>query len=425
MDRSAIIPVCEHGFRRGDLHQYLSGIFSKKNERGQTGLGYGLFTIGLWVSNAIFEQDLYVALFTFVGIYALAQLFYASGLPSRIFATVYFSILTISSETLTLSLVSHLWRISLQQVLENPSLLIISAVIVKLIQILLVKASVLLIRHRRKDSFPNESKLMLPLLLCQLFSIAFTTMLFMILSDQYHINQSVVLLSLTGIIYMNMIIFWYFDRIRELFALRSAHEASEYKLKLQAQYHDLLMVHQRDTDLLWHDMKKHIRLMKTLINQSDRDITHEYVHALECRMDQALKMIRTDYPILSALLTEQNQRARKEQIDFQIDVRIDGTLKIAPVDLCIILGNLYDNAFDACMRIDRPANRFIKMTFSQKGNILMIEMENPYDAATAPRPRFGKHGFGQTNVQRSVEGYGGRVRFTQDENIYRASIVIP
>ena len=68
---------------------------------------------------------------------------------------------------------------------------------------------------------------------------------------------------------MNIIMFWYFDRVKASFAYKSKSEAAEIKLELQKQYHDILNEHQRETDKLWHDMKKHINVMKTLVNSGN------------------------------------------------------------------------------------------------------------------------------------------------------------
>ena len=72
-------------------------------------------------------------------------------------------------------------------------------------------------------------------------------------------------------------------------------------------------------------------------------------------MSDTVKIIRTDYPVLSALLTEQKQRAKRYNIPFNIDVRLESDMKITPVDLCIILGNLFDNALNVCCELPQEA----------------------------------------------------------------------
>ncbi|MPN09045.1 hypothetical protein SDC9_156333 [bioreactor metagenome] len=224
---------------------------------------------------------------------------------------------------------------------------------------------------------------------------------------------------------MNIIIFWYFDRVRAAFEYKSKSNAADLKIELQTQYFDVLTEHQRKTDALWHDMKKHISLMKSLLNDGHQDITSEYIHKLETEMSDKIKIIRTEYPVLSALLTEQKQRAKKADIPFDIHVRLGSELKIEPVDLCVILGNLFDNALDACSLLPPEANKNISTSIGQRNNAVAIVFENTYMPTTKPRIRSGKHGLGLKNVRQAISKYNGQMVISEENNIFKASIVFP
>ena len=147
--------------------------------------------------------------------------------------------------------------------------------------------------------------------------------------------------------------------------------------------------------------------MKALINSGQQAITCEYINELETQMNDKVKIIRTDHPVLSALLTEQAQRAKIAGVRFDIDVKLNSEMKIDSVDLCIILGNLLDNALEACELLNPEAQKYIEASIIQRNNILVIKVLNTYAPGNALRLRSGKHGFGQKNIRQAITKYNG------------------
>jgi len=270
-----------------------------------------------------------------------------------------------------------------------------------------------------------KPKLMLPLLVCPVFSIVMFYCVFIICRSAYRSFEPAAVFTMIGMIYINIVVFWYFDRIKSAFEYKRKSEAAELKIELQKQYFEILDEHQQATDALWHDMKKHINLMKLLINEGQHKITSEYIHQLEAQMDSKVKIIRTEYPVLSALLTEQEQRAKKANIAFDIDVRLASDMRIAPVDLCVILGNLFDNAFEACLFLEVEIVKYIKISIVQRNNAVAIKVENSFFPAMQPERRSGKHGIGLRNVRQTANKYGGKIDVATDNGAFMVSILFP
>lgn len=61
--------------------------------------------------------------------------------------------------------------------------------------------------------------------------------------------------------------------------------------------------------------------------------------------------VMTKNPIIDALLAGKGALARKEKIRVEVSAALKAELLIRDSDLIIILGNLYDNAVEACMKI--------------------------------------------------------------------------
>jgi hypothetical protein len=410
------------------VYQYVSGLLEKRREqreRWRTWPWYVLFGLGLTLLSLFYRGEVILIAYTLVGVYALARGLYKSSLSTRIFSVFYFAAIMMGSEIFCSGLLSGLWHIDVSNVLEYGLPRVLCIVVAKLSQIFLVKISVSVVQRRSNHSARNEPKMMLPLLLCQVFSIMLAYYVFVICVEVYGGFRPVALWTMIGVVYMNIIVFWYFDRIKLAFAYKSKNEAAELKLELQKQYFAILEEHQQETDALWHDMKKHIQLMKTLLNQGQQELTSEYMQDLEVEMNDKIKVIRTEQPVLSALLSEQTQRARKAGIRFDLDVRLESEMKIAPVDVCVILGNLYDNAFEACLSLPPDTEKQITGAIIQRHTALVIHIENACGVTAKPRRRAGKHGLGLKNVQRAVNKYGGKMDITSENGIYRVGILVP
>lgn len=203
------------------------------------------------------------------------------------------------------------------------------------------------------------------------------------------------------------------------------NEAMQMKYNLESEYYLSLAENQKETDALWHDMKKHILLMKSLVHNVEDDVSKQYLEELELDMKDKIKIVRTKQPIISALLTEQLKRAEKADVFLDLDVRLESESKVRPVDLCIILGNLFDNAFEACSSIPLETKRYIKVEIKQRENSLIIRMENPRTAGAKIKKRTGKHGLGLNNVRKAVGKYNGNVEIDQSDKSFIVDIVIP
>lgn len=267
---------------------------------------------------------------------------------------------------------------------------------------------------------------MLPLLFCQVILIVLAYYIAVVCRNITGTLSIPALAAMIGILYISIVIFWYFDRIKAAFAYKSKSEAAEYKLSLEKQYHTLLAAHQEETDALWHDMKKHIRLLKALIADGQNvALPKNYIHDLEVEMDDSIKIIRTNAPVLSALLTEQKRRTKAAHIPYDIDVRMDAPLKIEAVDLCVMVENLFDNAFEACALMPETSSRHMATKIMQRNNIVAIHFTNTFLPETRKEWHHGHHGLGLRNIEQTVQKYSGQFKTKEKDGIYEASIIIP
>jgi hypothetical protein len=405
--------------------QYISGLFEENSHEGKRIFGYLLFSFGLVLISLFVRTPLILISYTLIGIYTLESLLYQSNVSSKIFSVLYFAAVMIVSEVLCSALITQIWVMELTDVSNYGMPRMLAILIAKLIQLFIVRVSVVLAKWEKDDLISVSLKMTFPLLICQICSILLAYHIYDLTYNIYGKFKFSSFISMTSIIIINIIMFWYFDRIKTVYSLRMKNEAMQMKYNLESEYYLALAEHQKETDALWHDMKKHILLMKSLVQNVENNISEEYLEELELDMKDKIKIVRTKQPIISALLTEQLKRADKADIYLDLDVKLEAESKVRPVDLCVMLGNLFENAFEACSVLSLGTEKLIKVEIKQRESSLIIRMENPRNPGAKRVKRPGKHGLGLNNIRKAVSKYNGNVEINIFDKSFVVDIVIP
>lgn len=407
------------------VYQYISGLFGHSAKSKTCFLYYALFCLGLSVLSICVRTPAILITYTLLGVYLLERLVCNARVATRIFSILYFAAVMIVSEMLCSALISGLWGLQLANTLDYGLSRVLSILIAKLVQIFAVRLTILVANWKKDDFDHVEFLFIFPILMCQVCSILLAYHIFVLCFYCYGEFDLLAFLSIFGIMYINIIIFWYFDRIKKAYQYKAKSEAMETKLGLQEEYYRTLAEHQKETIALWHDMKKHIALIKELNNMKQNNMATTYLDELQDDLKRRLKIVQTEDPIIGALLTEQLKRADREEVCLELDVRLGSQTKLHSIDRCIILGNLFDNAFDACARLQEDSEKYIRAEIKQREQCLFIRILNAYNPETNDTKRTGKHGFGLSNIKRSVSKYGGEFDIEKSKTEFTATVIIP
>ena len=117
--------------------------------------------------------------------------------------------------------------------------------------------------------------------------------------------------------------------------------------------------------------------------------------------------------------------------EWECDVQVPKNCGIHEFDLCILFGNILDNALEACGRLSCEERRFIEMEARQVKKCFLVEGKNSMDrreqyrdGSTGKRSPKG-HGIGLLNVKDVVSRYNGTIRIEAEEGVFSISILLP
>ena len=178
-----------------------------------------------------------------------------------------------------------------------------------------------------------------------------------------------------------------------------------------------------------HDYHNHIQSIKAMLAMQKFAELDKYLDTLESDLDSIDIAIRTGNVGLDAILSSKVSIARKNNIQVDCTAKVPLALKITDVHLCAIVGNLLDNAIEACEKLE--GNRFIRIYIGLFKQQLYISVSNSTCEKRRRRlselvtSKLGEHGFGLRRIDRIASQYDGYVNRKNEPGIFATEVMLP
>lgn len=217
--------------------------------------------------------------------------------------------------------------------------------------------------------------------------------------------------------------------------------ASLYRLvdgRIAAYQKDLMVKHYEEVQNIYremrgwrHDYHNHIQTMKAYRRLSEDTKLDEYLDDLDGDLTNVDTLIKSGNVMVDAILNSKLSLAGSRKININAKAAVPSELSISEIDLCIILGNLLDNAMEACLKLTNEEDRHMRVYIDIKRDQLYISVTNTSDGnAHKQNGRYlsgkgGNHGFGLMRVDRLVDKYGGYIKRRDEEGAFSTEILLP
>lgn len=180
-----------------------------------------------------------------------------------------------------------------------------------------------------------------------------------------------------------------------------------------------------------HDYRNHIQTMKVLASSGDLEGIRSYLDRLDTDLNTVDLAVKTGNAMADAILNSKISLAKSRDIPVQVDAHIPVKLKMSELDLCCIIGNLFDNAIEASLALP-PEERLIRVYMDMKGTQLYLSFTN-FTAQGKREKRNGRflttkgegHGFGLVRVDAIVERLDGYLSRNSEDGAFTTEILIP
>lgn len=179
-----------------------------------------------------------------------------------------------------------------------------------------------------------------------------------------------------------------------------------------------------------HDYHNHIQALQASMALGKYDDVNAYLTQLNDDLTTVDTTVKTGRVMVDAILNGKMNIASQNNISVNVKAAIPEGTPVSDVDLCVIIGNLLDNAIEENKKLPEE-DRFLRIYIGKKNTQFYLAFTN---AAGKKQDKLGLaflsskgsgHGFGLARVERTVQKYGGLFSADSEDGGFTAEILIP
>ncbi|MDE5738285.1 MAG: GHKL domain-containing protein [Oscillospiraceae bacterium] len=234
-----------------------------------------------------------------------------------------------------------------------------------------------------------------------------------------------------GLITVNILVYILMRRISRTNAEKTALLIDKMQLKVYKSQLTNFEKQYEEMQQIRHDMKNHLQCIYILLQKHENDEAQAYVEDIvQNKLNFGYARVKTGHRIVDIIANTKLAQCSVEQITTTVNINYF-ELEMDDVDICIILGNLFDNAIEACK--DIKGKRFLFFEIVQrKGYVNLVIRNSISDSVLKHNPELRTtkkiklfHGIGLNSVKNTVSRYGGMIDFYEKNQEFIVDIWIP
>lgn len=240
-------------------------------------------------------------------------------------------------------------------------------------------------------------------------------------------NTSFLFLLFASITFMNITIYFLIEKIKYTNELQRNYQNMEQHMKFQREKYVQLGSYYKSMRSILHDMKNHYFVITKYIENKEFDKLLDYMKDAIQKMENCYVGVNTGNLVIDAFMNHFKMLSENEHFTFNEDISIiPDKVPLTDYDLCVVIGNLLDNAYNAVSQLtdkEKTVNMHISINDSDS---FIIFIKNTYDGNTYSTQKTDdyEHGYGLSNIEKIVNAYHGVMQYTTDD-FFAVTIVIP
>ena len=209
--------------------------------------------------------------------------------------------------------------------------------------------------------------------------------------------------------------------------------------RISTYQNELLENHISEIDELYHkirgwrhDYHNHIQIMIAYLELGKTEEMMKYLRDLDKDLSTIDQVIKTGNIMVDSILNTKISIAEKNNIKVNADAVVSDKVTISDIDLCVIIGNLLDNAIEAALAVENEEKRFIRIYIAEKMDQFYIyvsnshsgeikKMGNRYFTTKDERQR----GYGLIRIDGIVKKNQGMINRQSERDIFATEIILP
>ncbi|MEZ3446541.1 MAG: GHKL domain-containing protein [Lachnospiraceae bacterium] len=208
------------------------------------------------------------------------------------------------------------------------------------------------------------------------------------------------------------------------------HRISRFQNELVNRHYDEVETMYRTMRIWRHDYHNHIQTLSAYMSMGQYEEASGYLERLAEDLTKVDTVLRTGNVMVDAILNSKLTLMRERRIKVDATAAVPRELAIPDIELSVLIGNLMDNAMEACMKLPEE-QRFIRIYIDVIKKQLYICVTNSMDGAARRKgnhflsDKQGSHGFGLLRIDEIVISHSGYLNRKAEDGIFATEVMLP
>lgn len=226
----------------------------------------------------------------------------------------------------------------------------------------------------------------------------------------------------------------FIQQLKEQLETNTRNQAMERLLQIQHDQYSMLQARIAENRRARHDFRQHLRVIQDCVKRGDLEDLKSYLAEYEKQFPSHSDHIYCNSYAVNAILAFYADKAENHNIRLDVKIQMSDTPVIPETEFCVLLGNLLENALDACQTgrsESKTSQPFIRVCAIQTGtSTLSITVDN----TSAFKPTWineklvstkaAGSGIGTESIRMIAEQYRGDARFEWKDGVFYASVML-
>lgn len=235
-------------------------------------------------------------------------------------------------------------------------------------------------------------------------------------------------LMLFGTVYVSYVALKVLETSRRRAQLEEELKYADRNLQMQKKQFDTLTSHMDETRKARHDLRQHLAVVQSYLDEDDKTGLAEYIDGYRDRLPPDIAEYFCADSVVNAIISYYAAQAREAGIEFVAKVAYPKNCPVSGNDISVLLGNLLENAVEACKR-ETAGQMCIKLRIKPRGkSALYILVDNTcvtavhFEGETPLSSKREGLGLGVASIRDIAARYGGTAQFEQRDGVFYASV---
>lgn len=226
----------------------------------------------------------------------------------------------------------------------------------------------------------------------------------------------------------------FIQQLKEQLETNTRNQAMERLLQIQHDQYSMLQARIAENRRARHDFRQHLRVIQDCVKRGDLEDLKSYLAEYEKQFPSHSDHIYCNSYAVNAILAFYADKAENHNIRLDVKIQMSDTPVIPETEFCVLLGNLLENALDAC-QTGRPESKtsqpFIRVCAIQIGtSTLSITVDNTsvfkptWINEKLVSTKAAGSGIGTESIRMIAEQYRGDARFEWKDGVFYASVML-